>query len=153
MTGFEEKRNTPRANVKLNIRMAQENVDSFGEYYALNISAGGIYIETKYPLALGTKLKLDIRLKDGTSIIRGKGEVVWSSEGSEGSDEYGSEGGMGIRFKELDEASKKIVEEIVKANLDNPEGADGMVDIPADLLERDDPPPPEEISVEDIESE
>ena len=58
MTGFEEKRNTPRANVKLNIRMAQENVDAFGEYYALNISAGGIYIETKYPLALGTKLKL-----------------------------------------------------------------------------------------------
>jgi type IV pilus assembly protein PilZ len=45
-------------------------------YYSQDLSLGGMFLETRKPFAVGTRLELDFSLPDTEARLRVKGEVV-----------------------------------------------------------------------------
>jgi uncharacterized protein (TIGR02266 family) len=95
----------------MRIKLKYPDVETFIQKYAVNISRGGIFIATKTPKPVGTALKFEFLLaagENGTSIIRGEGQVLWTREfdPSQPSKAHG----MGIRFTRLDPESQAVVD-------------------------------------------
>ncbi len=68
-----------------------------------NISAGGMFVETKESLPIGSELELRFHLDDGEPIIVAKGEVMYVV----------NKLGLGVRFRDLTEADGKRIENYV----------------------------------------
>jgi uncharacterized protein (TIGR02266 family) len=122
-----------RAPVKLKIKFRSANLAQFIERYAVDVSKGGIFIRTKDPLEVGTKLKFEFQLQDGSPLIVGEGTVVWIREHDP--NRKGIAPGMGVRFDKLQPESQKVLAEILTrkagAVLSSPEGeaeAPGEID-------------------------
>ncbi|HET9595707.1 MAG TPA: TIGR02266 family protein, partial [Anaeromyxobacteraceae bacterium] len=107
-----EQRRDPRVVVELGLKLAFGSVDEFIERYALNISRGGIFVRTRDPRPPGTAVAFDIRLATGERVIRGRGLVKWTTPPS-APGEPPRAPGMGIKFVELDAASRTLVDLIV----------------------------------------
>jgi uncharacterized protein (TIGR02266 family) len=131
-------RKDKRASLPLKVRFKSATVDEFIEQYAKNISRGGIFINTKDPLPVGTLLKFEIQLKDESPIINGVGRVVWKRSPGDGS--HGeAPAGMGIKFIRMDPECRATVERIAAQRGDTPgqyEAGGGFDDAPASA-----PPP------------
>jgi len=67
--------------------------------FSRNISVGGMFIETKKPVAAGTRLKMRFNLDDDGPIIIVNGEVRYAVEKI----------GMGVRFLDLSLADQKRI--------------------------------------------
>jgi len=50
--------------------------DNVQYYYSQDLSLGGMFLETRKPFSVGTRLELDFSLPDTEARIRIKGEVV-----------------------------------------------------------------------------
>jgi molecular chaperone DnaK len=95
----------------MRIKLKYPDVDTFIHKYSANISRGGIFISTRTPKPVGTRLKFEFLLAapDGERcVIRGEGQVQWTKE-------YDPDGGskahgMGVKFTRLDAESQAIVE-------------------------------------------
>ena len=96
------------------VSLTFEDFRSFITQYASHISMGGMFIGTRTPLPPGTLCKLDVRLKSGDGLIGGLGEVVWTRDRPQGPERPP---GMGVRFRELEEASRDLVFAIVDRRL------------------------------------
>ncbi len=103
---MEERRKSPRIPLKVQVKYKTPN--AFLADYALNISKGGIFIETANPLPLGSSVDFQILFPDTSKPVKGTGEVVRVSMGQ------GESSGMGIRFKDLSPEGLAIVEKIFK---------------------------------------
>lgn len=68
----------------------------------LNISSGGIYVETSNPLPEGTLFEFEFKLPDSKKIIKAKGMVTWVKRKS-------SVSGMGIKFIKISTDNKKAI--------------------------------------------
>ncbi len=66
---------------------------------AVDLSAGGAYIETKGPQASGTRLRLRFRIPDRDESFDVEGQVVWTNAEDDPSDPQRPPG-MAIRFDE-----------------------------------------------------
>jgi molecular chaperone DnaK len=108
----EEKRREPRIDAKLAVRLAFGSLDEFVERYALNISRGGIFVRTRDPRPVGTPVLLDLQLATGERVIRGRGVVARITTPSAPGEPH-REPGVGIRFVELDSASRSLVDLVV----------------------------------------
>jgi len=112
-------RKHPRAMV--NLMIDYQTLDQFFHDYATNISLGGVFIRSRNPLPVGTKLKVSFSLPGLTKMVETVGEVAHVL------DERAREGfcGMGIRFSDLDPKSKKIVDSLVgeQIKLESPKKA------------------------------
>ena len=73
-----------------------------------NVSEGGMLIQSATILPVGTRLDFSITLADGSTQIRGFGEVQWLSL-----DENGTSTGMGVRFALLLDESSELLRHIV----------------------------------------
>ncbi len=107
-----DKRSGERLPVGLAIRLSYGSVDEFVEKFASNISRGGVFIRTRDPNPIGTKLSFELSLQSGEPAIRGEGVVRWIQP----EDPHArppAAAGMGIQFLELDRASRAVVERIV----------------------------------------
>ncbi len=84
------------------------SVDDFIAEYVTNISRSGVFIRSKTPLPVGTRvnLKFSVILEDFET-IEGEGEVVRVVDD-------GEEQGMGVVFTTLTERSREIIEALVK---------------------------------------
>ncbi|MCH9650355.1 MAG: PilZ domain-containing protein [Deltaproteobacteria bacterium] len=109
------------------ISLTFDDFRSFITQYSSHISMGGMFIGTRSPLPPATLCKLDVKLKDGYSIVSGLGEVVWTRERSEGPDRPP---GMGVRFRELEDKSKDLIFAIVDRRLVEGSGADPSPALP-----------------------
>ncbi|MBW2703378.1 MAG: TIGR02266 family protein [Deltaproteobacteria bacterium] len=134
-----EKREEARKAVGLLIRVKYTEVDQFVDHFATNISAGGIFIQSRKTYPVGTTLRFEIRLKSGEAVLRGKGQVVWLREAVPASDKPVVPG-MGVRFQQLDDDSKKIVKRMLKvrrqgtaAERSKVKGSDGGLDLGMDM--------------------
>ena len=78
------------------------------ELYTVNVSAGGVYIKTKEPLPVGSKVVISLPLKAG-SHLHLKGVVAYI-KCDIGKQPYG----MGIEFKEVGDDERKILRDFVK---------------------------------------
>lgn len=98
----------PRVPVVAQVRLRYSSILDFYDSQSLNISRSGMFIESDKPAAVGSLVDFDFALDDGLSLLRGKGEVVRVTQTPVR--------GMGIRFRELDDESKRCLERIVAVN-------------------------------------
>jgi len=112
VAGPHDKRTGERMPVGLAIRLSYGTVDEFVDRFAVNISRGGVFIRTREPRPVGTKVAFELKLQTGESVIRGKGVVRWI-QAEKASAHPPPAPGMGIQFTDLDEASRALVERMV----------------------------------------
>jgi uncharacterized protein (TIGR02266 family) len=101
----------PRGPVSLRIKFRSASLDQFIERYAVDVSRGGIFIRTREPLAVGTPLRFDFQLQDGSALLAGDGTIVWIRENDPS--RAGVTPGMGVRFDKLSPTSQPVLEKIL----------------------------------------
>lgn len=90
---------------RLTINKEFESFDAFIHEYVTNISKTGVFIKSKSPLPIGTKVNLRFTLiMDDIETIEGTGEVVRVEA---------EPAGMGILFHELAEESRELIERLL----------------------------------------
>jgi molecular chaperone DnaK len=94
--------------VSLRFRFDSETVEQFAERYASDVSRGGIFVHARQPFPVGTSLRLDLQLLDGTPLIVGEGTVVWTREPDP--NKPATVPGMGIRFSKLTGHSQQVID-------------------------------------------
>ena len=83
-----------------------ESIDSFLTEYVSNISHGGVFIRSRSPLPVGTRVQLRFTIiVDDVESIEGEGEVVRVVEGPNG--------GMGVAFTKLSQRSESLINELM----------------------------------------
>lgn len=97
-----------RFPVVAQVRLRYSSILDFHESQSLNISRSGMFLASEKPGAVGSMVDFDFALEDGLSLLRGKGEVVRVTTTPVR--------GMGIRFRELDEDSKRCLDHIAAIN-------------------------------------
>lgn len=70
---------------------------------AVNLSTGGIFVADAQPLDPGAQVHLKINLRDGAQPLDVDGQVVWREDG-----------GMALRFVELDDVAKRRITRLVQ---------------------------------------
>ena len=105
-----DRRGEPRVPFDGSVRLRYRLFQQFLEENAANISTGGMFIRTIHPGEPGSELDFEIRLDDDFTLIQGRGEVAWVRRGDGGPE---AEPGMGIRFVELPDDSRALVDKIV----------------------------------------
>ena len=97
--------------VSLRFRFDSETVEQFAERYATDVSRGGIFVQSRQPFAVGTQLRLDLQLLNGTPLITGEGTVHWTREPDPS--KPNTVPGMGIRFNKLSTRSQQVIEMVL----------------------------------------
>jgi hypothetical protein len=102
---LKERRRHPRAAVMIGVEVSQHENTGIIRTHSSDLSACGCYVETAYPLSVGTQVNLAMWLEghrvDATAIVR------TSHAGS----------GMGLEFKGLTPAEEQQVEEFLRPRL------------------------------------
>jgi hypothetical protein len=73
----------------------------------MNISRSGMFLLADDSLAVGTPIDFELSLTDGFPLLRGRGDVARVSSNPRG---------LGIRFRELDDPSRKLLDRILHIN-------------------------------------
>jgi uncharacterized protein (TIGR02266 family) len=107
----EEKKDQRVKAPVLRAKYKSRTLDEFIEKYSRDISRSGMWIKSPKPPALGTLLKVEILLEDGSPVISAVGRVVKRREESEAGPD--NPAGMGIRFLKLEDASQVTIDRIV----------------------------------------
>ena len=81
--------------------------------YIHDLSDGGIFIESKAPLAIGTAVGLEFTLTGRDEPIKAKGEVKWGID-DKAKCSIDNVPGMGIQFLEISSESKKMISDYVR---------------------------------------
>ena len=72
------KRRAPRMPFRLEVSYGEDKVLSdYTVSFAFNVSAGGLFLETKNPLPLGEALKLKLELPENNCFAHCEGCVAW----------------------------------------------------------------------------
>lgn len=94
-----------RREDRVTINKEFESYDAFINEYVTNISRTGVFIRSKSPLAIGTKVNLTFTvIMDDIEAIEGIGEVVRV---------HADPPGMGVVFTELSSYSKNLIEKLL----------------------------------------
>ncbi len=104
-----------RGPVNLRIKFRSESLQQFIERYGVDVSRGGIFIRTREPLPVGTRLKLDFQLVDTVPLFQGDGTVVWIREHDPA--RAGVTPGMGVRFDRLSAESQTTLDTILEEKI------------------------------------
>ena len=96
-----------RREERVTINKEFESYDAFISEYVSNISRSGVFVRSKNPLEVGTKVDLRFTvIMDDIEVIDGVGEVVRVHDDPPG---------MGVVFTELAESSQKIIDRLLSA--------------------------------------
>ncbi len=98
---------------KLKITFKADSIDAFIERYAVDVSSGGVFIRVRDPLAVGSPLAFDFRLRDGSPMFVGRGMIVFARPFNSNNPQW--EPGMGLRFDELDDGSAARFRQVLQA--------------------------------------
>lgn len=100
-------RRQPRLPISLEV--AYRTAGAFLVSYSINLSKGGIFLETATPLEIGehVALKFDV---PGVGPLEVEGTVAWVRTGTLD----GLPDGMGIQFDQLDQRYGEIIDEMVR---------------------------------------
>jgi len=108
MVSQDNKRIATRLHHELPV--AYRSVGSFLSDWATNISQGGLFINTRKPLPVGTDVKILIQLPGAAFPYELHGRVARVTEFDNAANMVP---GMGIQFIALDDAKKRVIEEFV----------------------------------------
>ena len=107
----EAEKDVPRRDDRVTINKEFESYDSFINEYVTNISRTGVFVRSKTPLPVGTRVNLRFtEIMDDIETIEGVGCVVRVHD---------DPSGMGVVFTELGSYSKSLIEKL----LTNPSGS------------------------------
>ena len=96
---------TRRSEERVTINREFESYDAFINEYVTNISRSGVFIRSKTPLPVGTKVNLNFTvITDEIESVQGVGEVIRVEE---------DPSGMGVAFTELPTYSKNLIERLL----------------------------------------
>ncbi len=107
---FQARREARRVPVSDTVKVEFEKFSGFITEYASNISLGGMFIKNDEPRSIGSELSFEIVLSDGFRLVQGTGEVAWTRSETQGPDKPS---GMGIRFHDLDDSSRELIDKMV----------------------------------------
>jgi hypothetical protein len=111
MTGDKKNKGTKaaeqRTDQRVTINKEFESFDAFIQEYVTNISRSGVFVKSKQPLPVGTRVNLKFTvIMDDVETIEGVGEVVRIDDDPPG---------MGVVFRELSLYSKNLIERLLTA--------------------------------------
>ena len=96
-----------RRDERVTINKEFESFDAFIQEYVTNISRSGVFVRSKQPLPVGTRVNLKFTvIMDEVETIEGVGEVVRVDD---------DPSGMGVVFRELSQYSKNLIERLLTA--------------------------------------
>ena len=96
---------TGRAEGRLTINKEFDSFDQFIQEYVMNISRTGVFIKTKEPLPIGTRVNLRFTvIMDDIESVEGEGEVVRVEMDPPG---------MGVVFRKLSGYSQGLIEKLL----------------------------------------
>jgi type IV pilus assembly protein PilZ len=107
---WSDRRSSPRHHITL--RVDYKRMNTFFADYAKNISKGGTFIRTSKPLDIGTEFIFVLSIPGQTEQLQLRGQVMWTVEESQADEQKPA--GMGIRFRFVDDAEKKKLEDFVE---------------------------------------
>ncbi|MGC8927976.1 MAG: TIGR02266 family protein [Myxococcota bacterium] len=107
-----EKRREDRVEVEL--KVGYRTIGSFITDYIINISKGGIFINTTKPLPVGTKIRILFSIPDIPFPFDLMGIVRWVNPVGHSSH---SLPGMGIEFLEMEENVRKRIEKFINQQI------------------------------------
>ena len=97
--------------IQSEIRVAYRTVGSFLSDYAVNISKGGVFIQTDNPLPVGALVRLVFSLPGVPVLFDVSAKVKWCQMEFEDEENLP---GMGVEFLQLDPVVRKRIEAHVK---------------------------------------
>jgi uncharacterized protein (TIGR02266 family) len=104
----------PRKDARVTINKEFESYDAFISEYVTNISRSGVFVRSKTPLAVGTRVNLRFTvIMEDIETIEGVGEVVRVHDDPPG---------MGVVFTELSSYSKGLIEKLLTNQARQPAG-------------------------------
>jgi uncharacterized protein (TIGR02266 family) len=101
-----------RAALDRPVALRFKHFEEFIEKLAANVSSGGMFIRTRRPHPVGSVFEFEFRLGSDRPLIAGKAQVAWVRRRDETAEKPA---GMGVRFVELDDESRRHVAELVAA--------------------------------------
>jgi molecular chaperone DnaK len=123
----------PQGSIGLSVKLPFATRDEFLTKYGGNLSRGGIYLRARTVKPPGTPVTLDLKLSNGERLLTGTAVVDFvTGQGGQGI------AGMGLKFLNLDEASKAFLAE---ANPKLPHGSLDDPPLPAGVGAADKTPP------------
>ena len=94
-----------RREERVTINKEFESYDAFINEYVTNISRSGVFVRSKTPLPVGTKVNLRFTvIMDDIETVEGVGEVVRVHD---------DPSGMGVVFTELSGYSKSLIDKLL----------------------------------------
>ena len=125
----------PRSPMAVRVRCRIPSFIDFVETQSVNVSREGMYLRCETPPEVGTKIEFEVGLDDGYVLLQGTGLVVRVvTTGQKG---------LGLRFLELDDKSRKLINRIVEVNLDEGKIPTLPLDFARPPLYRPSVPPPQ----------
>jgi type IV pilus assembly protein PilZ len=107
---WSDRRSSPRHHITL--RVDYKRMNTFFADYAKNISKGGTFIRTNKPLDIGTEFMFVLSIPGQAEQLQLRGEVMWTVDESQATEERPP--GMGIRFRFKDDSERQDLEDFVE---------------------------------------
>lgn len=96
--------------VRIALEVSYRSMGSFLVSYSVDISQGGLFIETTRPKELGTEMELWLAIPGAQQDVRLKGTVVWIRRDAQG----GQPPGMGVQFKQVEDDCGQLIDQLVR---------------------------------------
>lgn len=114
-----EQRSEPRHNARLAIYYFTNEQQNLMTNYSVNISSGGVFIETANILPVDTSLIVKFKLPDTDPVIMCNARVAWTNE-PESLSKSNLPPGMGLQFLDLSLENLHIIREFLHKGDLNP---------------------------------
>jgi uncharacterized protein (TIGR02266 family) len=102
--------------VSLRVGYRSATLEEFIDRHAMDVGRNGVYIKTAQPFPIGTLLRLQIHIASGQVVMTAIGRVAWTRDAM--GENRTRPAGMGVRFVETDEASKKLIDGLSSTRAD-----------------------------------
>lgn len=96
--------------VRMALQVSYRSMGSFLVSYSVDMSQGGLFIETARPRDIGTELELWLAIPGAQEDVRIKGQVVWIRREAQGDQPPG----MGVKFSQVDIDCGQLIDQLVR---------------------------------------
>lgn len=97
-----------RQHIRVQVNREFDDIEDYIAEYVSNVSQGGVFIRSKNPLPMGTRVELRFTIiMEDVEIVEGEGEVVRV-------DRTPGSMGMGVAFTRLTAESKQVIDLILE---------------------------------------
>jgi uncharacterized protein (TIGR02266 family) len=94
------------------LRLKYIELEAFIERFASNVTRGGIFIASREPRPVGSEVRFEVQLMNGTAVLTGEGRVTWVKEFNPAEPQRAH--GMGVQFTVVDPASRPLLERLLR---------------------------------------